>query len=316
MANGDHQLTILTGDQLQVRRADNATRPDLVQRYVQDRARAGQLLATAGVVEHAVEVDGSVEGVIVASEATTIDRVAVAEGQYDGASAEAHGIALGESGRGASSQAALGFGFGGGFNPQNMYMYSSDAADGWWTPNYSSDEDAHSYSAFEKWARSGGVEWIYNRYGWFHRADPNSGWAGTIDFTLRSRPWSGNEDAFANQTSHTPAPTGSSCSDSMNVTLQAGPFASLDIPLRRCSNIDSLARADTKSGGMDWDGSGSTGDVYLDYGIAQNAVNTTVVPVWADYTWASTCWATTSLSCNPLGNPQHRFNYLKTDAGW
>lgn len=92
---------------------------------------------------------------------------------------------------------AGGLGYESGYDLKNMYEYGSPGCRTvYFNPRYPSvgDEDHWTTTCYQKFAQSGTDRWIYNRWALWDQAEPH--WAvraETIDFTTRSRPWSGHE---------------------------------------------------------------------------------------------------------------------------
>lgn len=180
---------------------------------------------------------------------------------------------------------AGGFGYDYGYNPQGLYKYSNGCRTVYYNPRYSHTSDHWSTQCYEKYARSGATNWVYNRWALWNRGKPGTGtYAWTIDFTIRSRPWKGQEFKVAALDGWTPASGNDNCTDKIDVTLTAGP-ASLQIPIHRCSTTTVMPDATKRGMGMDWNG--KTGSqLFEDFGMAIRANSTSTVPVMADYLWA------------------------------
>jgi hypothetical protein len=192
----------------------------------------------------------------------------------------------------ALGSAAGGFGFSAGVNPNGMYRYNGSCQTVTWNPSYvatSSDPNRrkhHAGTCFEKWAKSGTNRWIYNHWSDFLQAQSTSNldYAKTVDYTIRSRPYKGQESKVLRMTNYTIPSSSSNCTDigTVNLTVSGG---GVSIPLHKCNKTTVTAYSSTKELAMDWSGS-TTGQLYLDEALAFDASNSSVVPVFADYVWA------------------------------
>ncbi|MEV7098018.1 hypothetical protein AB0M80_34740 [Amycolatopsis sp. NPDC051045] len=200
------------------------------------------------------------------------------------------GLAAAFTETGASEPAAHGNGFGysPGINPAgNMYLYSDGCRTIFFVPDYAANRDHKTTTCFQKWAEHGTDQWIYNRWAEFLQGNPSDtllDHARTVDFTIRSRPWAGQESKVNRISTWTPLGGGKSCSEVLNFSLTLGSVG-LSVPVHQCETRTSLANATAKSMGVDWDGSTSS-QLFLDFGLGLHAANSTVVPVYADYVWA------------------------------
>lgn len=192
----------------------------------------------------------------------------------------------------AIGSASGGFGFGPGVNPSGMYRYSGGCQTVTWPPSYRADSSTpnrrthRASTCYEKWAKSGTDKWIYNHWSDFLQAESTSSldYAKTVDYTIRSRPWKGEESKVLRMTNYTIPQSSTNCSDIGNVSLTVT-GGSVSIPLHKCNKTTVVAYADRKELAMDWSGS-TTGQLFLDEALAFDASNSSVVPVFADYVWA------------------------------
>lgn len=225
--------------------------------------------------------------------------------------ADGFGVAMADDADGVRiNSATAGFGFMGAVSWTNMYRYAGACSTATFDAWYSGTN--HSLTTcFEKWARSGTDNWIYNRWALFTQAQQQwweTFWPTIDDFTIRSRPWKGLESRVWQLGAWQPASGGSTCSDIANVDVSIG-AAKITVPIHRCESLTALPDANQHSMGLDWNGS-TTDQRYLDMAFALRAANTVVVPVYADYSWAIVNSCTTLHICNidEVAN-------LK-DAGW
>jgi hypothetical protein len=105
------------------------------------------------------------------------------------------------------------------------------------------------------------------------------------DFTIRSRPWKGQESKVWATGAWIPSVGGTTCSDVANLQIPIG-SASLTVPIHRCENLEALPNATEHSMALDWDG-WTADQRFLDFAFDVYAPNTIVVPVYADYSWAN-----------------------------
>jgi hypothetical protein len=209
---------------------------------------------------------------------------------------------------------AGGFGYETGYDPSGMYKYGNTGCRTvYYTPKYGHTSDHWSTQCYEKYARSGASNWIYNRWALWNRGKPTASWhAWTIDFAIRSRPWKGEEYKVAALDGWTPASGHSNCSEEINVTLNAGP-GSLKIPIHRCSTTTVMPDATKKGMGMDWNGQ-TEDQLFEDFGMAVRANDSSTVPVMADYLWAEVQYCGSGQADCYGADPSE---YLQdTDSGW
>jgi hypothetical protein len=283
-------------------------------RYLAEQARSGRLVDRAAL-RMAVIPSPFAKGEIgvIWDDASVLEKLDVFEQENAEQGQAGIGAVFGESPAGAARKdavAAGGFGYGAGFNPRNMYKYSSGCRTVFFGSAYPSNEDHWTTTCYQKWAEPGTRNWIYNRWAVWDKAQPKYSWDWnwTADFTIRSRPWRGYESRVSGIQNWTPAYGSGSCSEIANVTLSIG-AASLSIPLHRCQSQQVLPNATARSMGIDWDGL-STAQLYLDFGLELVAANTTTVPIYADYVWATMKYCQA-----PCAAPSWQ-NLKWTDSGW
>jgi hypothetical protein len=290
-----------------------AQRPERVDTFLDLEARQGRYRDKAQVREATVEsADGGLITVVHGTDSRP-ESLAVATQAFDSGS-EVQTEFAGEFAETDTGPAPAtgGFGYGGGLNPQGMYKYNGGCRTVFFEPLYAHKDDHWTTTCYEKWAQSGTRNWIYNRWGWFTRGTPSARYAYVIDYEIRSRPWKGYESRVTQLFDHTPAPSSSSsCSNTANWSLKIGPVG-ITIPGHRCNgSFVVFPNANVRSGGVDW-GNQKLGQVFLDFGIAIQASNTSTVPLYADYTYAVVCDGLTAATCT-----SNRQQALKlTDSGW
>jgi len=275
--------------------------------FLDDMARLGRLYDTAdlGVTSVSGGPAGAVT-VVSPSGYAPVD-VETASLSENGADRSGFGVAMVADSAPAAPQSRVGLGFGAGVNAVGMNYKSGACATQFFTPQYAAGSDHRLTTCWEKWKSSSDARYIYNRWAWFTRANPAGGYAGTLDFTIRSRPWAGHEGKVTAFLGHTPAFPNNDCGAQANASLSVGP-GSLSIPVHRCASTSILENANTKSGGMDWNGQ-TAGQLFLDFGIA---INTNAEPVYADYSWMEVCKSLVAATCP--GNPSQYL--IRKDSGY
>jgi hypothetical protein len=286
-----------------------------VNRFLDEQARSGRLV-DRGALKMALLPSPFAKGEIgvIWDDASVLDKLDVFEQENDEQGQVGIGAVFGERPAGAAAKGAVaagGFGYGGGFNPKGgLYKYSSGCRTVFFASAYPSNEDHWTTTCYQKWAQSGTRNWIYNRWAVWDKAQPRYSWDWnwTTDFTIRSRPWAGYESRVSGIQNWTPHFGSGSCGDIGNVTLAIG-GASLTIPLHKCQSQQVLPNATARSMGIDWDGS-TTGQLFLDFGLELVAANSTTVPIYADYVWATVKYCQA-----PCAAPSWQ-NLKWTDSGW
>jgi hypothetical protein len=220
------------------------------------------------------------------------------------------GVAVADDRAGVQvTDAAKGFGFSGAVSVSNMYKQNSGCATAYFDAWYSSIN--HSLTTcFEKWAQPGSANWIYNRWALFTEAPQKwyeTFWPTIDEFTIRSRPWKGQESKIYQLGQWQPQSGGSNCADVANAAVTIGP-AQITVPIHRCDSLQVLPDANVHSMALKWLGS-TTDQRFLDFAVALVAKDNKVVPTYADYSWAIVN------SCTTLGNCYDDPALLK-DAGW
>jgi hypothetical protein len=235
------------------------------------------------------------------------------------------GIAMAEEKSGTRDDAVpspkSGSGYGGFSNVQNMYTYSNDCLTVWFDPRYVGGQQHQLVSCYEKMAQSGTRHWIYNRWGMFTVGQ--NGFPGfrteVVDFTLRSRPWSGQESKVTRLNKWVPEGPTTNCSTTSPVQIggvYGGVTGMISIPINQCTNIRVFANSPTnKAIGVDWDGVNRS-QVRLDIAGDFDASDTRVVPTWADYSWAEvhTC-PNIGVACSVHGQYTQEL-WSQIDSGW
>jgi hypothetical protein len=285
-----------------------------ITRYLNEQARSGRLV-DRGALKMALVPSPFADGEIgvIWDDASVLDKLDVFKQEDAEQGQVGIGAVFGESPASAGAKGAVaagGFGYGAGFNPRGMYKYSSGCRTVFFNAPYPSSEDHWTTTCYQKWAQSGTRNWIYNRWAVWNKAQPTYSWDWnwTTDFTIRSRPWAGYESRVSGIQDWTPAYGSGSCGDVGNVTLSIG-GASLTIPLHKCQSQQVLPNATAHSMGIDWDGT-TTGQLYLDFGLELVAANSTTVPIYADYVWATVKY------CQAICAVPSFQNLKWTDSGW
>jgi len=283
--------------------------------YVLDNARRGRIV-DASVLRVASGTEPSTGARITSVWESSYQprefRVAVARTATAGASGFGAAYADVDAAAGLGATLAGGFGFAGAVSTSNMYLQDHGCATTFFVPDYTSPSDHVLTSCFEKWAQSGTNRWIYNRWGLFTQA-PDYWWdiltePLTNDFTLRSRPWKGLESRVSSIGGWIPLVGGSTCTNVANLSVSVGSNVSITVPIHQCEGLETLPNATQHSMGLDWDG--WTGDQrFLDFALALYAANNTVVPVYADYSWATVNYCVQLAVCIDE-------NLLTKDTGW
>jgi hypothetical protein len=211
---------------------------------------------------------------------------------------------------------AGGSGYGPAADPKNMYRYRNGCANAYWDSSYSSD-DYHVENCWEKWAQSGTNHWVYNRWGLFTRPNSSTANPDIRDFTIRSRPWKvdlNHPSSYVSKLNswQPPGPSNTCVTSTYNVGGGAGGVsASVGIPIQTCNTTILHVDTGQKMLGIGVEGHEPTGrQVRLDIGGDFNATNSTAVPVWADYAWATVRY---------ISGPQtvtDTDDYVLKDSGW
>lgn len=184
-------------------------------------------------------------------------------------------------------------------------------------PAYPHTADHWITTNWEKWqnTKSGyQTNWVYNRYATFDAGNGSSGWRGEIvDATIRSRPWSGYESrVIGGPYSYTPRPQ-ETCQSVATVTLNAGSYASVTIPVVNCySGQEIYPNGNEHSMGTAFYGR-TTAQRYLDFGFSFKTASATTSPIYADYVYMSVEYCIDPYRCTSL-NPNQNLKW--TDSGW
>ncbi|XVV09187.1 hypothetical protein ACQP2X_30615 [Actinoplanes sp. CA-131856] len=212
-------------------------------------------------------------------------------------------------------------GYGGFADVQNMYTYSNDCLTVWFNPRYVGGQQHQLVSCYEKMAQSRTRHWIYNRWGMFTVGQ--NGFPGSrtevVDFTLRSRPWSGQESKVTRLNKWVPEGPSQNCSTTSPVQIggvYGGVTGMIAIPINQCTNIRVFANSPTnKAIGVDWDGVNRS-QVRLDIAGDYDASDAVVVPSWADYSWAEvhSC-PNIGVACSVHGQFTKEL-WSQIDSGW
>jgi hypothetical protein len=234
----------------------------------------------------------------------------IASAETKTARAGGFGVAVADDRDGSQvTDAAKGFGFSGAVSTTNMYKQNSGCSTAYFDAWYS-DTNHSLTTCFEKWAQPGSANWIYNRWALFTEAQQKwyeTFWPTIDEFTIRSRPWKGQESKVYQLGQWQPQSGGTSCSDIGNADVSIGP-AKITVPIHKCENLQVMPDANQHSMALKWLGS-TTDQRYLDFAVALVAKDNKVVPTYADYSWAIVNSCTTIPHC-------YDDAALLKDAGW
>jgi len=261
-----------------------------VDQHIQEQAADNRLLADSDVNVAIVDnpLSGGRIGLVWEHGSAPVRVDVFRAARPDGSTAdEGLAAAFTETAESEPAASGSGFGYSPGINPVGMYPYSDGCRTIFFVPDYAANRDHKTTTCFQKWAEHGTDQWIYNRWAEFLQGDPSDSLfdhARTVDFTIRSRPWAGQESKVNRISTWTPLGGGKTCSEVLNFSVTLGSVG-LSVPVHQCETRTSLANATAKSMGVDWDGSTSS-QLFLDFGLGLHAANSTVVPVYADYVWA------------------------------
>lgn len=218
----------------------------------------------------------------------------------------------------ASATAALGSGFEGATSHPNMYSEGNDCYTVWFNPTYSSvnNNDHQMNTCWEIWAQDKTVHFIYNRWALWTIARPARAAveANTVDFSILSRPWKTRAGDIEKINKSTPAAGSTTCTDVLPITIggaYGGTSGQITIPVHRCETTWIHFDRNKNQFGIDWDGS-SPNQLRLDAAGDYNAINKTVLPVWADQTFAAVEWCNWDDWC-VVGYDE---NWKYQDSGW
>jgi hypothetical protein len=194
---------------------------------------------------------------------------------------------------------------------RGMYLYSSGCRTAKLAASYPSSTPHMLTTCYEKWAQAGTRNWVYYRWADWQQAKPSGlSAAVTLDFTIRSRPWKGQEYKVANVTSYSSVLGGSNCNNIATVSLNFSASVGVSIPIHQCSAISRFYDASQHSIMADFNGK-TKGVLHLDYAITIVAADTRVVPTFADYAWAEIEYCTRPVLC------RYPSQYIvDRDAGW
>ncbi|WP_152442453.1 hypothetical protein [Nocardiopsis kunsanensis] len=197
--------------QIDMQQLNGAANPDgetasesKVKDYLASQARQGNLVDEKEVMSASVEspLDGSsVDLVWNDSMSPTEMNLSLLEGEGEKASQVGLGVAMkhNEVDMDGTRETPIGMGYGAASDIDGMYLFSQDCFNAYFGPNYDTvdDEDHYMTTCYQKFAESGTVNWVYNRWGHWETAEPVTGdYARNIDFSMRTRPWEGREDEF------------------------------------------------------------------------------------------------------------------------
>ncbi|GIF08484.1 hypothetical protein [Actinoplanes siamensis] len=282
-----------------------------VKGHVDKLARAGRLTDTAQVQVAAVP-DPNIAGAevnLLWDEGKAPHKVTVAKVAEDGKETPVGFGSIFLDTQTDEQVTPAGDGYDYGTAPKNMYRYKYGCIEQYWEST--GVDDHYLWSCWEKWAEKGTNHWIYNRFGRFSRADYS--WIPyTREFTIRSRPWAGS-DAITALNSATPTASATNCEATQTVTLgftRAGVSGQLGIPLHRCDSVNPVGTWGRKEIGVQFKGKTTKKVLYDDMAGDYTAKDKTVVPSWADYTWAAVDRKYGDFSLTTLDE------FVRKDSGW
>lgn len=213
---------------------------------------------------------------------------------------------------------SAGAGYSAGTDPDNMYKQDNACTTTWFVPNYDADRDHKLVSCWEWWAQPGTVHWVYNRWMLWTPAlqDSNFFQAVTTDLYIAARPWVGHESKLPKLNDWAPRSIDDDCSSAGTVTLSGeynGVGGSIGIPLTKCVDrildINSVSRKIAVDYQQDDDtNTGSLGQMYMDVAGDFDASNSSVIPVMADYNWATVTYGSIT--------GFQKENWVQKDSGW
>ncbi len=187
-------------------------------------------------------------------------------------------------------------------------------------PDANGDPTEHQMnSCWEIWAQNNTVHFEYNRWAVWTLARPSSRYrVWTQDFSILSRPWR-NSTAISSLVDSTYPSGQSSCDTRATVTIggtYGGLTGQISIPVYQCTTTWRHFDTGRKMFGMDWDGFTENRQLRLDAAGRYNAVNKTVLPVWADQTYVSTYSCYTLLFTNVCSDLDFDRGWKFQDTGW
>jgi hypothetical protein len=298
----------------------SGARKNRVQEHLTDAARAGRLVDERAV--HVTTVpdpyardtditlvwDGAKapESMTYAqNQLGTEEETAVAVGiQYGGESTPIRTL--------RTRRAEGGSGYGAGFNVRNMYKEDNGCATTWFVPKFPHTRDHKIVSCYEVWAQDRTVHFIYNRWAlWTPAAHSLGVGVRTHDFYVAARPWRGHESKLVRLNDWAPRAPNQTCDNNQNFTLgggYGGVTGTVSFPINVCQNYWLDINSNTRKIGIDFDGV-RAGQMYMDVAGDYNAVNATVLPIWADYNWMEV----RPLCSQACPSPEY---WVAKDSGW
>ncbi|MDG9672554.1 hypothetical protein [Micromonospora sp. DH14] len=217
----------------------------------------------------------------------------------------------------AGPKANGGSGYSAAVSTSNMYKEDGSCATTWFVPGYASSKDHKLTSCYELWAQDKTVHFVYNRWSLWQPAPASAidEVGKTTDFYVASRPWRGHEYKLVDLNGWKPSQSEltKTCTTVATATI-GGTYGAVTgnvaIPINRCEHYDLDITASTRRVGIDFNGT-SSNNIQMDVAGDYDAVNATVLPVWADYNWVEVqwCWAWGAI-CDPP-TP-----WVAKDSGW
>ncbi|GHD37967.1 hypothetical protein GCM10007147_46090 [Nocardiopsis kunsanensis] len=193
-----HEKGDISVAQIDMQQLNGAANPDgetasesKVKDYLASQARQGNLVDEKEVMSASVEspLDGSsVDLVWNDSMSPTEMNLSLLEGEGEKASQVGLGVAMkhNEVDMDGTRETPIGMGYGAASDIDGMYLFSQDCFNAYFGPNYDTvdDEDHYMTTCYQKFAESGTVNWVYNRWGHWETAEPVTGTAVALPFCM------------------------------------------------------------------------------------------------------------------------------------
>lgn len=174
-------------------------------------------------------------------------------------------------------------------------------------------------SCWEWWGVDGTPHWVYNRWQLWTPAPTKYSWDGyeTTDLYAAARPWQGQEWKLVSLYDWEPRSINATCYTAATFSLGFG-GSSVDIPYQMCEDYWLDINTNSRKIGIDYlhdDGTwfGRTGQMYMDVAGSYEAADRFVLPVNADYNWATVAYCSYILPGAPACEKN---NWVHKDSGW
>ncbi|HEX6967222.1 MAG TPA: hypothetical protein VF174_00110 [Micromonosporaceae bacterium] len=235
----------------------------------------------------------------------------------DGSGQMGMGVESGGAPATAIVPTSTGAGYSAGSNPKNMYKQNNGCTTTWFDPHYTADRDHKMVSCWEWWAQPSTVHWVYNRWMLWTPAVPKFGLYKTTDLYAASRPWAGYESRLPKLNDWSPRYLNATCYTAGTFTLSGtygGVTGEVSVPYNKCEDYWLDINTTSRKIGIDYQlddttWNGRTGQMYMDVAGDFNASNSTVVPIMADYNWATVA----NQFVQGTWQKQH---WVQKDSGW